>query len=118
MAAASSGASQTPTNSDLRLVDKTLRRLTRLHELCSNPQLCLRNSPPYMPDLISETIAQLVQVWDPYRHSRAADGRAPQQDEANYLRVYVRNLLDKTERAVQLFKEGGEKIFEETSSYR
>uniref|UniRef100_A0A3Q3WL89 E3 ubiquitin-protein ligase CBL n=1 Tax=Mola mola TaxID=94237 RepID=A0A3Q3WL89_MOLML len=118
MAAASSGSSQTPTSSDLRLVDKALRRLNKLQELCSNPQLGLRNSPPYLPELISETTVQLVQVWDPYRGSRAADGQAPQEDEAKYLRVHVRNLLDKTDRALLLFKEGRKKIFEETSSYR
>lgn len=118
MAATGSGASQPPTSADRRLVDKALKRLDKLHELCTNPWLGLRNSPPYLPELVSETTTLLMQVWEPYRGSRAPGSQVPQGDEAKYLRVHVRNLLDKTDRAVLLFKEGREKIFEETSSYR
>ncbi|XP_034554548.1 E3 ubiquitin-protein ligase CBL-C isoform X2 [Notolabrus celidotus] len=125
MATAGSGASknprsssQPPTSGDRRLVDKALKRLEKLHELCTNPRLSLKNSPPYLPDLVSETSKLLVQVWEPYRGPKAAGGLVPRGDEAKYLRVHVRNLLDKTDRAVLLFKEGRDKIFEETSSYR
>ncbi|XP_074538919.1 E3 ubiquitin-protein ligase CBL-C isoform X2 [Halichoeres trimaculatus] len=125
MAASGSGASknmksssQTPTSGDHRLVDKALKRMDKLYELCTNPRLALRNSPPYMPDLVSQTRELLKQVWEPYRGFKAAGGQVPRGDEAKYLRVHVRNLLDKTDRAVLLFKDGREKIFEETSSYR
>ncbi|XP_037641942.1 E3 ubiquitin-protein ligase CBL-C isoform X2 [Sebastes umbrosus] len=125
MAAAGSGTSlspksgsQPPTSGDRRLVDKALKRLEKLHELCTNPRLGLRNSPPYLPDLVSETTTLLTQVWEPYRGPRAASSQAPRGDEAKYLRVHVRNLLDKTDRALLLFKEGREKIFEESSSCR
>ncbi|KAM9353441.1 E3 ubiquitin-protein ligase CBL-C [Symphorus nematophorus] len=115
MAAAGSG---TASSGDKRLVDKALKKLDKLHELCTNPRLALRNSPPYLPELVSETIPLLMQVWEPYRGPRAAGGQVPRGDEAKYLRVHVRNLLDKTDRAILLFKEGREKIFEEMSSYR
>ncbi|XP_039974432.1 E3 ubiquitin-protein ligase CBL-C isoform X3 [Xiphias gladius] len=120
MAAAGSGASsyQLPTSRDRRLVEKALKKLDKLHELCSNPRLRLRNSPPYLPELVFESTELLMQVWEPYRGSKAAGGQAPRGDEADYLRVHVRNLLDKTDKAMLLFKEGREKIFEESSSYR
>lgn len=125
MATAGSGASsspksssQPPTSGERRLVDKALKRLDKLRELCTNPRLGLRNSPPYLPELVSETKTLLTQVWEPYRGLRAASSQVPRGDEAKYLRVHVRNLLDKTDRALLLFKEGREKIFEETSSYR
>ncbi|XP_054478217.1 E3 ubiquitin-protein ligase CBL-C isoform X3 [Anoplopoma fimbria] len=125
MAAAGSGASQsstlssqTPTSGDRQLVDKALKRLVKLHELCTNPRLSLRNSPPYLPELVSETTTLLTLVWEPYRGAGAAGSQVPRGDEAKYLKLHVRNLLDKTERALLLFKEGREKIFEETSSYR
>ncbi|XP_034409214.1 E3 ubiquitin-protein ligase CBL-C isoform X2 [Cyclopterus lumpus] len=125
MAAAGSGASlsptlssQPPTSGDLRLVDKALKRLDKLRKLCTNPRLGLRNSPPYLPELVSETTTMLTQVWEPYRGSRAAGSQVAREDEAKYLRIHVRNLLDKTDRALLLFKEGREKIFEETSSCR
>lgn len=115
---AGSEACQPPTSADLRLVDKALRRLDKLHELCTNPRLGLRNSPPYLPDLVTEMTTLLMQVWEPYRGSRTPGGQVPRGDEAKYMRVHLRNLLDKTDRAMLLFKEGREKIFEETSSYR
>ncbi|KAF1388178.1 hypothetical protein PFLUV_G00087510 [Perca fluviatilis] len=125
MAAAGSGvslspksSSQPPTSGDRRLVDKALRRLDKLRELCTHPRLGLRNSPPYLPDLVSETATLLMDVWEPYRSPKAAGGQVPRGDEAKYLRIHIRNLLDKTDRALLLFKEGREKIFEETSSYR
>lgn len=118
MAAAALEASQSPTTADLRLVDKALKKLLKLLEMCTNPRLGLRNSPPFLPDIVSETAHLLIEVWEPYRGSRAAGSQVARGDEATYLRVHVRNLLDKTERAVLLFKEGREKIFEETSSCR
>ncbi|XP_017271010.1 E3 ubiquitin-protein ligase CBL-C isoform X2 [Kryptolebias marmoratus] len=125
MAGADSGAStnsklssQFPTNDDLRLVEKTLKRLKKLTELCTNPRLGLRNSPPYLPDLVQETSVLLVQVWEPYQGLGSSGGLTPRGDEAKYLRVHIRNLLDKTDRAVLLFKEGREKIFDETSTHR
>lgn len=113
MAAAASECRPSPGSADVRLADKALKRLLRLHELCTDPRLGLRNSPPYLPDIVSETAQLLVQMWEPYRSPRVARG-----DEAKYLRVHIRNLLDKVEKAVMLFKEGRERIFEEMSTYR
>lgn len=125
MAAAGSGASKNPkssseppTSGDRRLVDKALRRLDKLHELSTQPRLGLKNSPPYLPDLVFETKTLLALVWEPYRGSRAGSGQVPHGDAATYLRIHIRNLLDKTDKAVLLFKEGREKIYEESSTYR
>lgn len=125
MAAADLGASRSPnlssgppTRGDLRLVGKTLRRLDKLQQLCSTPRLGLRNSPPYLPQLLSETSVLLIQVWEPFQGFRQAGGQVPHGDEAEYLRIHIKNLFDKTERALLLFKEGRRKIYEETSTYR
>ncbi|XP_019751666.1 E3 ubiquitin-protein ligase CBL-C isoform X2 [Hippocampus comes] len=120
MATASSEekACQRPSNADHRLVNKTLRKLEKLHELCTDPGLGLRNSPPYLPELVPDTASALRRVWEPYRGLGVLTGRAPAEDEAAYLRVHARNLLEKTDRALLLFKEGKEKMFDETSSYR
>ncbi|KAM6910438.1 E3 ubiquitin-protein ligase CBL-C [Xenentodon cancila] len=111
-------STQPPATGDWRLMEKSLRRLDKLYELCTNPRLGLKNSPPYLPDLVRQTATLLEEVWEPYQGSRSAGGQVPRGTEAKYLRVHVRNLLDKTERALLLFKDGREKIFDETSSYR
>ncbi|RVE62957.1 hypothetical protein OJAV_G00162000 [Oryzias javanicus] len=110
--------SQPPLSKERQMVDKSLKRLERLHSLCTNPRLGLKNSPPYLPDLVRETMTLLYQVWEPYVGSSSAGGQLPRGDEATYLRIHVRNLLDKTDKAMLLFKEGREKIFDETSSCR
>uniref|UniRef100_A0A4W4F5U3 E3 ubiquitin-protein ligase CBL n=1 Tax=Electrophorus electricus TaxID=8005 RepID=A0A4W4F5U3_ELEEL len=111
----SSSTSQPPTNADCKLLDKVLKRLDKLHRLCTDPRLGLKNSPPYLPELVLETGNLLTDVWAPYRGLAIATTRG---DEGDYLRIHVRHLLDKTDRAILLFKEGREKIFEEMSSYR
>lgn len=118
MAAASSETSLPLNSADLSLVHKALKKLDKLHKLCMDPQLGLRNSPPYLPDLMSETSVLIVQVWEPYRGCTLAGGLGPRSDAAKYLRIHIRNLLDKTNKAVLLFRQAGDRIFEETSSYR
>ncbi|XP_048067596.1 E3 ubiquitin-protein ligase CBL-C isoform X3 [Megalobrama amblycephala] len=112
---ASQSISQSPTSADRKLLDKVFKRLDKLHKLSTDPRLGLKNSPPYLPELVSETAILLTEVWAPYRGSMMS---VPRGDEGDYLRIHIRHLLDKTDRAVLLFKEGKEKMFEETSSYR
>ncbi|XP_030641235.1 E3 ubiquitin-protein ligase CBL-C [Chanos chanos] len=107
--------SQAPGGSDRKLLEKALKRLGKLHGLCTDPRLGLKNSPPYLPEIITETANLLTEVWGPYRGLTVPTPRA---DEGEYLKIHIRHLLDKTDRAILLFKEGREKVFEETSSYR
>ncbi|XP_065116955.1 E3 ubiquitin-protein ligase CBL-C isoform X1 [Paramisgurnus dabryanus] len=111
----SNSASQSPTNADRKMLDKVLKRLEKLHKLCTDPRLGLKNSPPYLPELVSETASHLTEVWAHYRGPMMA---VPRGDEGEYLRIHIKHLLDKAERAVLLFKNGREKMYEETSSYR
>ncbi|KAF5899381.1 E3 ubiquitin-protein ligase CBL-like [Clarias magur] len=111
----SSSESQPLTSADHKLLNKVLKRLRKLHRLCTDPRLCLKNSPPYLPELVRETVNLLSDIWTPYRSSLPA---VPRGDEGEYLRIHVQHLLDKTDRAILLFKEGKEKIFEEKSNYR
>lgn len=111
----SNSVSQCPTSADRKLLDKTLKRLDKLHKLCADPRLGLKNSPPYLPELVSETASLLIEIWAPYRGTMMA---VPRGDEGEYLRIHIKHLLDKAERAVLLFKNAREKMFEETSSYR
>lgn len=111
----SSAESQPFTSADYKLFDKVLKRLQKLHKLCTDPRLCLKNSPPYLPELVRETVNLMSDIWDPYKGTVSA---VPRGDEGHYLRIHVQHLLDKTDRAILLFKEGKEKIFEEKSNYR
>ncbi|XP_036441993.1 E3 ubiquitin-protein ligase CBL-C [Colossoma macropomum] len=110
-----SAASQPPSSADLKLLNKVFKRLAKLKMLCTDPRLGLKNSPPYLPELVSETANLLMEVWAPYKGSVPA---VPRENEGEYLKIHVRHLLDKTDRAIMLFKEGKDRMFEEKSSYR
>ncbi|XP_066539743.1 E3 ubiquitin-protein ligase CBL-C [Hoplias malabaricus] len=111
----SSFISQPLTSADRKLLNKALKRLAKLHLHCTDSRLGLRNSPPYLPDLVTETANLLTEVWAPYKDTVPA---MPRGDEGDYLKIHARHVLDKTERAIMLFKEGKDKMFEEKSSYR
>ncbi|XP_028837454.1 E3 ubiquitin-protein ligase CBL-C isoform X2 [Denticeps clupeoides] len=106
---------QPPTCADRKALEKTLRKLEKLHRLCTDPRLGLKNSPPYLPELVTATATFLMDVWAPYRGPVVG---IPCNDEGEYLRIHIRHLLDKTKRAVLLFKEGKDKLFNEASNYR
>lgn len=112
--------SSVPTSADRRLLEKTLKRLGKLYRQCTDPRLALKNSPPHLPDLVAETSALLKDAWEPYTEAGAggSGGRVPKGDEGVYLRVHIRHLLDKTDRAVLLFKEGRDRMFQEASPHR
>ncbi|XP_060778119.1 E3 ubiquitin-protein ligase CBL-C isoform X2 [Neoarius graeffei] len=111
----SSSESQPLTSSDHKLLDKALKSLQKLYKLCTDPRLCLKNSSPYLPELVRETVNLMMDIWAPYKGSLPA---VPRGDEGEYLRIHVQHLLEKTDRAILLFKEGKDKMFEENSSYR
>ncbi|KAK3572163.1 hypothetical protein QTP86_022242 [Hemibagrus guttatus] len=108
-------SSQALTSTDHKLLDKVMKRLQKLHRLSTDQRLCLKNSPPYLPELVRETVNIMTDIWTPYRVSVSA---VPRGDEGEYLRIHVQHLLDKTNRAILLFKEGKEKMYDEKSNYR
>ncbi|XP_058241656.1 E3 ubiquitin-protein ligase CBL-C isoform X2 [Hemibagrus wyckioides] len=108
-------SSQALTSTDNKLFDKVMKRLQKLHRLSTDQRLCLKNSPPYLPELVRETVNIMTDIWAPYRVSVSA---VPRGDEGEYLRIHVQHLLDKTDRAILLFKEGKDKMYDEKSNYR
>ncbi|XP_056617952.1 E3 ubiquitin-protein ligase CBL-C isoform X3 [Triplophysa dalaica] len=106
--------SQCPTSADRKLLNKAIKRLDKLHKLSTDPRLGLKNSPPYLPELMSETASLLIEIWAPYRGTVMA---VPRGDEGEYLRIHIKHLVDKAERALLLFKNAREKMFEDSSSF-
>uniref|UniRef100_H3AWW8 E3 ubiquitin-protein ligase CBL n=2 Tax=Latimeria chalumnae TaxID=7897 RepID=H3AWW8_LATCH len=97
---------------DKKLAEKASRLLEKLVCLCQQPKMQLKNSPPYLLELVPET----------YQHFHLVLGNYELRSEAlwenEYFRVYVENLYSKVKQTTRLFKEGKEKMFEEGSTYR
>ncbi|RXM95229.1 E3 ubiquitin-protein ligase CBL [Acipenser ruthenus] len=89
---------------DQRTVDRTCRHLEKLNKLCQNPKLGLRNSPPYLLELVPDSLQHLQLVVE------VGKLRREPLWQQEYFCVYLRNLQSKTQQAIRIFKEGKDKI--------
>lgn len=80
--------------------------------LCQNPKLALKNSPPYILDLLPDTYQHLRTVLSRY------EGKMETLGDNEYFRVFMENLTKKTKQTISLFKEGKERMYEENSQPR
>ncbi|KPP59703.1 E3 ubiquitin-protein ligase CBL-like [Scleropages formosus] len=72
--------------------------------LCQNPKLALKNSPPYILDLLPDTYQHLRTILSRY------EGKMEMLGENEYFRVFMENLAKKTKQTISLFKEGKERM--------
>nr|XP_032625881.1 E3 ubiquitin-protein ligase CBL-B-like [Chelonoidis abingdonii] len=99
---------------DRRTVEKTWKLMDKVVRLCQNPKLQLKNSPPYILDILPDT----------YQHLRLILGncddnqKLAQLSENEYFKIYIDSLMKKSKRAIRLFKEGKERMYEEQSQDR
>ncbi|KAK1155122.1 E3 ubiquitin-protein ligase CBL-like [Acipenser oxyrinchus oxyrinchus] len=97
---------------DQRTVDRTCRHLEKLNKLCQNPKLGLRNSPPYLLELVPDSLQHLQLVVE------VAKLRREPLWQQEYFCVYLRNLQSKAQQAIRIFKEGKDRMYEEGSTPR
>ncbi|TNN67736.1 Transforming protein cbl [Liparis tanakae] len=105
-----------------KLMDKTRRLESRPYadtsphrqvvRLCQNPKLALKNSPPYILDLLPDTYQHLRTILSRY------EGKMEMLGDNEYFRVFMENLTKKTKQTISLFKEGKERMYEENSQPR
>ncbi|XP_053124026.1 E3 ubiquitin-protein ligase CBL-C [Hemicordylus capensis] len=95
-----------------RALDKALQKLSKLHQLVSQPHLGLRNSPPHLPYLLPQTHQHLRVIREAYGAGIA------QLWEEGYFRIFLTNLLEKVKQAERLFKRQKGEVFQEQSAIR
>ncbi|MBN3293341.1 CBL ligase, partial [Polypterus senegalus] len=97
---------------DKKTVEKCWKLMDKVVRLCQNPKLALKNSPPYILDLLPDT----------YQHLRSTliryEGKMEMLGENEYFRVFMENLTKKTKQTITLFKDGKERMYEENSQPR
>lgn len=86
--------------------------LLQVVRLCQNPKVALKNSPPYILDLLPDTYQHLRTILSRY------EGKMETLGENEYFRVVMENLTNKTKQTMSLFKEAKEKMYEENSQPR
>uniref|UniRef100_A0A8C4T848 E3 ubiquitin-protein ligase CBL n=1 Tax=Erpetoichthys calabaricus TaxID=27687 RepID=A0A8C4T848_ERPCA len=92
-----------------RMLSKVCKELEKLQRSCQNPKVVLRNSPPYLLELIPDTLQHLQTI------TKQSEQRQDDLWEEEYFVIYLTNLFNKAQQANRLFKEGKEKMFDENS---
>ncbi|XP_063293182.1 E3 ubiquitin-protein ligase CBL [Pelobates fuscus] len=101
-----------PGTVDRKTVEKCWKLMDKVVRLCQNQRLALKNSPPYILDLLPDTYQHLRTIMSRY------EGKMETLGENEYFRVFMENLLKKTKQTISLFKEGKERMYEENSQPR
>ncbi|XP_075878609.1 E3 ubiquitin-protein ligase CBL-like [Nelusetta ayraudi] len=97
---------------DKKMVEKCWKLMDKVVRLCQNPKVALKNSPPYILDLLPDTYQHLRTILSRY------EGKMEILGENEYFRVFMENLTNKTKQTMSLFKEAKERMHEENSQPR
>ncbi|XP_077448201.1 E3 ubiquitin-protein ligase CBL-like isoform X2 [Stigmatopora argus] len=97
---------------DKKMVEKCWKLMDKVVRLCQNPKVALKNSPPYILDLLPDTYQHLRTILSRY------ESRMDMLGENEYFRVVMDNLTNKTKQTMSLFKEAKERMYEENSQPR
>lgn len=105
-------AAPSQTRVDRKLMEKSWKSMDRVVKLCQHPKMNLKNSPPFILDILPDTYQHLKLIYSKY------EDNVTFLNDCDYFRIFIENLIIKCKNAIKLFKDGREKIYEEDSSHR
>lgn len=97
---------------DKKTIEKSWKLMDKVVKLCQHPRMNLRNSPPFILDILPDTYQHLRLIYSKH------DDKLQTLNECEYFRIFIENLMNKCKNTIKLFKEGKEKMFDENSHYR
>lgn len=97
---------------DKKTIEKSWKLMDKVVKQCQQPRMNLRNSPPFILDILPDTYQHLKLVYSKH------DEKLHTLNECEYFRIFIENLMNKCKATINLFKDGKEKMFDEQSHYR
>ena len=97
---------------DRKTVDKAWKLMEKVIKNCQHSRMHLKNSPPYILDILPDTYHTLQVILSKY------EDKMHVLTENEYFKIFLDNLMRKLKQAIRLFKEGKEQMFIEDSRYR
>ncbi|XP_076801386.1 uncharacterized protein LOC143445888 isoform X2 [Clavelina lepadiformis] len=97
---------------DKRYIEKASKLMDKVAKFCQQSKMNLKNSPPYILDILPDTYNHLRLIMSRY------EDRLQVLNDCEYFRIFLENLIKKCKEAIKLFKEGRERMFDETSQHR
>lgn len=101
-----------PFRPDKKAIESVNRRLEKLINLCRDPRVMLRNSPPYLLDILPDIADKLKHIMYAYQ------GCLDELFKSLYFQVFLYNLNEKCELTSKLFKEAKDKMYDDHSEPR
>lgn len=99
-------------STDKKTLDKTWKLMDKVVRQCQQSKMNLKNSPPFILDILPDTYQRLRLIYSKYEHQMHV------LHANEHFNVFINNLMRKCKQAIKLFKEGKEKMFDENSHYR
>ena len=97
---------------DKRTIEKSWKLMDRVVKQCQHTKMNLKNSPPFILDILPDTYQHLRLIYSKY------EDRLHLLNDNEYFRIFIENLMNKCKKTIRLFKDGKEKMFDESSHYR
>jgi len=97
---------------DRKTIEKTWKYMDKVVKLCQHPKMNLKNSPPFILDILPDTYQHLRIIYSKYETDMTS------LNSNEYFKIFMENLQKKCKQAIKLFKDGKEKMFDENSPHR
>ena len=97
---------------DKKTIEKAWKLMDKVVNCCANRKMNLKNSPPFILDILPDTYQHLRIIFKKYEDNIAF------LNDNEYFKIFMDNLMNKCKQTLKLFKDAKEKIYDETSTYR
>ncbi|XP_041373425.1 E3 ubiquitin-protein ligase CBL-like isoform X2 [Gigantopelta aegis] len=97
---------------DKKTIEKSWKMMDKVVKLCQHSRMNLRNSPPFILDILPDTYQHLRMIYSKH------DDKLQTLNECEYFRLFIENLMNKCKNTLKLFRDGRDKIFDENSHFR
>ena len=97
---------------DRRAMERAWKLMDQVVKLCQQPRMNLKNSPPYILDILPDTYQHLKTIYGVY------EDRMQALVTNVYFEVFLESLITKCQKCIKLFKENKERMHDESSSCR
>ena len=97
---------------DRRAIEKVWKQMDRIVKYCQMPKINLKNSPPYMLDILPDLYQTLREIINKY------DDNIYILNDIEYFRIFVDNIIEQCTKTIDCFKRAGHHMYDEHSTYR
>lgn len=97
---------------DKKTIEKAWKLMDKVVTLCASRRMNLKNSPPFILDILPDTYHHLRTIFKKYEENIGF------LNDNDYFKLFIENLMAKCKQTIRLFKDAKERIYDETSTDR